>query len=280
MTTSQIYSLIDQLKTCGTQRLGLTGGEATLRDDIGKIITYSKKRGLITTLCSNGKIVEGKILELRALDILLLSLDGPKEIHNKFRGEGSYESVIRTIEIAKNQGINIWLTTLLMKENIGHIDYIVDLAHSYNIQCSFQPVVDYSGSGKNIKNFFLTKDELRSVFKKLIDYKRANRSIAISQSYLKYMYKFWPEINAQNLSCFAGKLFCIITPGGYVFPCQPLEIKNKTYNVLNSDFKKAFYSLPNFICQHCFCDSFIEANLLFNANFFTMWNIFKIFILR
>lgn len=280
MSTLQIFSLIDKLRASGTQRLGLVGGEPTLRVDVGQIIDYSKKNGLITTLCSNGLIEEKRIAELKGLDILLLSLDGPEEIHDKFRGKGTFNSVIRTIEIAKKYGLYIWLSTLIIKENMEYIDYIVNLAQSYGIQCSFQPAVKYSGSAKNMEKFSLTKEEIESVFKKLIHYKRNTNSIAISESYLKYMHKLWPEINSKNMRCFAGSLFCVVAPSGSVFACQPSEKKGNSSNLLPPDFRKAFYNVQRYDCKQCFCDSFIETNLLFNADLFTMWNIFKNFIFK
>lgn len=279
MATSQVFSLIDQLKTCGTQRLGLTGGEATLRDDIGEIIEYSKSKGLITTLCSNGKIDEKKVPELKNLDVLILSLDGPRDIHDKLRGQGSYDDVIRTAVISKDLGIDVWLTTLLMKENVKSIEHTVNLAEKYNLRCSFQPAVHYSGSGDDIDSLLLNGDEVRSVFKKLIGYKRSGRPIALSRGYLEHVYKFWPGVNSRTLRCSAGRLFCMVSPAGYVFACQPREVNANVPNVLKSGFQEAFGSLPDYSCQSCFCDSFMETNLLFNMNFLTIKNMVENFIL-
>lgn len=279
MTTSEIVTLIDQLKTAGTQRLGLMGGEATLREDIGEIINYSKKKGLITTLCSNGKMAGEKIVELKNLDILILSLDGPQEIHDKLRGKGSYEAVIKVLEKAKAQRIKVWLTTLLVKENVNCLEHTIRLAQYYGLHCSFQPAIRYSGSAKNLERFILTREEVQAAFNKIMNYKKAGYPIALSRSYLKYMCSYWPEINSQNLPCFAGRLFCIVSPAGNVFACQPDENRNKELNVLKAGFIKAFNNLPKFSCQHCFCDSFIETNLLFNADIFTMWNTFKTMVL-
>lgn len=280
MTTLQVFSLIDKLKQAGTQRLGLVGGEPTLRKDIEEIIGYSRKKGLFTTLCSNGKIEESKVRQLKYLDILLLSLDGPKQVHDSLRGEGSYDGVIKTIEAAKDLGIEIWLSALLMNGSLEYIDHIVGLSQKYDLKCSFQPVVRYSGSPEKIENFSLGKEGLQAILKKLIDYKKTTDSIALSESYLRFLYEFWPRINAANLPCFAGRMFCVITPSGYVFPCQPEKGQKGVSNVLTGDFKEIFSGLKKYECNQCFCDSFMETNLLFSADQAAMWNIAKNMILK
>ena len=58
LTTKQTFSIIDELASLGTQRIGFTGGEPLLRKDIGEIINYSHSKGIFTGMVSNGSLVE------------------------------------------------------------------------------------------------------------------------------------------------------------------------------------------------------------------------------
>ena len=48
---------------------------------------------------SNGSLLKEKIEDIRKLDSLTLSLDGPEEIQDKLRGKCSYKKTIRAVEI-------------------------------------------------------------------------------------------------------------------------------------------------------------------------------------
>ena len=57
MTTSEVFSMIDQLTSLGMRRLGINGGEPLLREDISEIIRYAKKKDLLVSLFTNGYLV-------------------------------------------------------------------------------------------------------------------------------------------------------------------------------------------------------------------------------
>lgn len=100
LTTEQIFSLIDQICEMGCQRLGLWGGEPLLRDDIGLLIDYAKRKGLFITLDSNGYLLPQKMKAINNLDHLILALDGPEEIHDLNRETGSFRKVMDAIKIS------------------------------------------------------------------------------------------------------------------------------------------------------------------------------------
>ena len=89
MRTGQIISMIDQLISSGMRRFSINGGEPLLREDIGEIIGYAKRKGLLVTVFTNGYLVSEKIDALRELDIMLISLDGPREVHDAQRMPGA-----------------------------------------------------------------------------------------------------------------------------------------------------------------------------------------------
>ncbi len=95
MSTEEIKELITELKELGTVRISLSGGEPLVREDIGEIIDFIKENDMSVVLTSNGTLVPEKIEEIKNADVVKLSIEGEKAIHDRIRGEGSFENVIK-----------------------------------------------------------------------------------------------------------------------------------------------------------------------------------------
>ncbi|MFH1249417.1 MAG: radical SAM protein [archaeon] len=262
MTTKQIFKMLDEFSELGTKRLGITGGEPLLRKDIGKIVDYAKKKGMKTTLTTNGSLVPQKIKELKNLDLLLISFDGPKEVHDKYRMKGSYESVIRAIKIAKENGINVWTTTVITNLTENNIEFVVKKAREMGFKCLFQPVYHYSYSSNKdtIEGMSAKKGQHKMLVQKIIELKRKGAQIANSYHYLDYILKYWPD--KIHGKCYAGKFYCGVDSNGEVAPCSLIFGKYKWTNGVKFGFKEAFKKIKQIPCKGCFCVSFVDMNLL------------------
>lgn len=76
------------------------GGEPFAREDIVDILKYTKSKDLICSVITNGTLLSGQVEKIidTGLDSITFSLDGPKEVHDRIRGEGSFEKTIESIE--------------------------------------------------------------------------------------------------------------------------------------------------------------------------------------
>ena len=213
----------------GTQIVSFTGGEPLLRKDIGKIIDYSKKKGLFTMLVTNGCLVSHKINDLKNLDILCVSLDGPRDLHDLHKGDGVFDQAVEAIKLAVDSGITTWSYTTVTKKNINHLDYMLDLA------------------------------------KKLIKDKIAGRPVEQPLALLKYFHKTYATTNPKDYKCWAGKLYGVVNPNGDLYPCAALVDKMKVPNVIkDGGFKKALYKMPDLNCQGCNFSCYTQKNMLFS----------------
>ena len=68
---------------------------------------------------SNGTLVPDCIDNIRELDFLKLSLDGPKSVHDLLRGKGSYEKVIKAADVCHREKIKFGFACTLTKYNIN-----------------------------------------------------------------------------------------------------------------------------------------------------------------
>ena len=57
LTTAQWIEILDQIENAGAFFLMITGGEPLLRPDFDEIFQYTRKKGLIVTLFSNGTLL-------------------------------------------------------------------------------------------------------------------------------------------------------------------------------------------------------------------------------
>lgn len=283
LTTIQIKKLIDELAEMGTCRLSFTGGEPLLREDIGYLINYAKSKGFYLTLNSNGALVENKIDEIKNLDLLILSFDGEKDIHDFHKMAGAYIGVINAIKIAKQLKLKVWTTTTITKHNIHSIDFILKKALDLKFNPIFQLLHHSESIAGNTDHLLASKDDYRKVLTQLIKYKKTHgdlivnsiRYLEILLSWLDYSKPVLEKTihTSSKIKCWAGKLYCHIDADGKVYPCQQLIDSLDAPNFLDKGFKKAFYSIPKTNCGICLAGDYLENNLLFSLDISSIKNI-------
>ena len=99
LSLAEIKKIIDNI--AGFRPLiYLWGGEPFLHPDFIEIIQYIKQKGLLCEINTNGTLLEKYAEELVEIgpEVITLSLDGPKEIHDYVRNvPGTYDRLVRGI---------------------------------------------------------------------------------------------------------------------------------------------------------------------------------------
>lgn len=284
LTKEQIFSLIDELSEMGTQRLGFWGGEPLIRNDIGELINYANKKGIYTTVISNGYLVPQKIDELKNLELLFLSLDGSEKCHDLSKGKGSYKKVIKAIETAINNNIPVWTITVINKNNLNDVDFVINLAKKMGFFATFQVLYRDSEITENNSDILPTKEENKAVINKLIEEKRNGAPIGSSEAYLKHILN-WNDYNKTALfnqeskfkmKCFGGKFFCNIDTDGNVYTCDWMIGKVNTLNCVRDGFRKAWDNISIPKCNGCLKSCYSEYNLMFSFNWNAIMNALKL----
>lgn len=76
----------------------ITGGEPTLYPGIAELVAHVKRHGLLCVLTTNGTLLEKRGPELMEAppDALVLSIDGPRDVHDRVRCvDGAFERAVR-----------------------------------------------------------------------------------------------------------------------------------------------------------------------------------------
>ena len=276
LSTEEILSIISQLKKNKTQRIGFTGGEPLLREDIGEIIDFCKENTIFTGIVTNGSLVKKMIKDIANLDLLQLSIDGNEETNDSQRYKGSYKDVISSINVARDNNLRVWLTYVITKNNTDQENYehVLKIANEFSLKVFFQPVVDYENCGLDSGALFPKNEDYKIMIENIIEIKKArNNTIGNSLVGLKELYN-WPVLRKTN--CYAGKLMAHIYPNGEVFPCFNL-IYHKASNAKNG-FMEAFSAPTDRVdnCPGCWTYATIEFNYLLSLNSNSILNTIRL----
>ena len=89
LKTNEAIQLIDQIQDFGASWVGITGGEALLREDLFEIISYIKKVGLKASIITDGHLFNGKNFEeiIRNEVRVSISIDGVQKTNDRIRGK-------------------------------------------------------------------------------------------------------------------------------------------------------------------------------------------------
>ncbi len=100
LTTDEVRSLVDQVADWGVPIFNVLGGEPFLREDILPILKHAHYRGLITTVTTNGTLLDGATLEALAPLYrvhLNVSIDGLQATQDGLRGPGVFRKATTAI---------------------------------------------------------------------------------------------------------------------------------------------------------------------------------------
>ena len=162
--------IIDKLAHINVVHLIISGGEPLLRKDIFEIIKYAKKKMRFVTLTTNGTLIgaeESKKLKEIGIDSIQISVDSPyKSIHDKLRGDGTFEKCMSAINNLKKEGFHekqLNIAATLTKYNVEGLKRYKTFAKELGVKSGFsffQPV----GRGAFVKDEFTLSDEDLLIF--------------------------------------------------------------------------------------------------------------------
>lgn len=281
LDTDQAIRLIESLSKNGVLKLGFAGGESLCRPDIDLLLEAAHKSGLITSLSSNGKEISNHIDSIcEYVDVVQLSLDGSRVIHDEQRGKGTYDNVMSAIEILRKNGQKMITNTVLTKRSIGELHFVLDMALKYEYNALFQPVFEYeiSADGSVIQDLRPDRYEMNKAIEFLIDKKRCGLPIGNSTAFLRYIQRTWE--NQHTIKCHANNLFCTIDPVGNVLPCCFDVAQDNRYNAAELGFTQAFTKARDNPfskhCKGCYCNAYVESNLAFRFHISACLNALNI----
>lgn len=128
LSFAELSDLFRDIVLIAPRRLVFTGGEALLRKDLVDLAhafrTKDPQHQISLCLMSNGLLIyddtAGNIAHV--FDEVRISIDGPREVNDRIRGEGSFDAAIGAIHCLRNAGMCPGVTITVTGENIGHLE--------------------------------------------------------------------------------------------------------------------------------------------------------------
>jgi MoaA/NifB/PqqE/SkfB family radical SAM enzyme len=77
------------------------------------VIEVLRDGEVVTRVTTNGSRVPARIHDLRRLNCLKISLDGPPDLHDEVRGGGAHDRVVAAVETTRTAGRPCVLGTVL-----------------------------------------------------------------------------------------------------------------------------------------------------------------------
>ena len=122
--------LAEELAELGVGYVNITGGEPLLHPHFESVTSKLKELGVGLSISTNATIVDEELASLLSrLEVYAyVSLDGPREVHNKVRGAGAFKRVLKGIENLKRAGLGFTLVMAVGRHNYRYADKVVELA--------------------------------------------------------------------------------------------------------------------------------------------------------
>lgn len=280
------------IENSGTRRnleVDFFGGEPLMNFQVVKdLVAYArsiekeKGKNFRFTLTTNGVLVDDDVIQWanRECSNVVLSLDGRKEIHDRFRvdyaGNGSWEKIVPKFQkfVQARGGKDYYMRGTFTHANpdfLKDIQTMLDLGFN---ELSMEPVVCAADDPSA-----LTEDDLPIVmeqYEKLADLMLQRDKEGRPFTFYHYMIDLTggPCIYKRISGCGSGTEYMAVTPWGDLYPCHQFVgeerfcLGNIWEGVTNRDIQKEFaccnvYAHPE--CRDCWARLYCSGGCAANA---------------
>ncbi len=276
----------------GTRRnleVDFFGGEPLMNFDVVKqLVAYARSvekehgKNFRFTLTTNGILVDDDVIDFanREMSNVVLSLDGRKEIHDRYRvdyaGNGSWERIVPKFQklVEARGGKNYYMRGTFTHANpdfLKDIQVMLDLGFN---ELSMEPVVCAPGDPSELTEADLpiVLDQYEKLAELMLERERASNPF----TFYHYMIDLTggPCIYKRISGCGSGTEYMAVTPWGDLYPCHQFvgEDKYKLGNiwdgVTNTEAQSEFaccnvYSREE--CRDCWARLYCSGGCAANA---------------
>lgn len=125
LTTEECLQVASQLADLGCERVSMIGGEVFMRPDWDKIVEALTKRKIRVAIITNGYLFSRELMDrLKAVQIesVAVSLDGPAEVHDKYRQPGSFARAQKAVHVLAQNHIPVSIISTINGENVAYLE--------------------------------------------------------------------------------------------------------------------------------------------------------------
>ena len=265
------------------------GGEPLMNwDMIKELVAYARVRekeegkNFRFTLTTNGVLVDDDVIEFsnREMSNVVLSLDGRREVHDRFRvdyqGQGSWEKIVPKFQrfVEMRGGKNYYMRGTFTHANPDFLEDIKTMLDLGFTELSMEPVV----CAPNDPSALTAEDRALVIeqYKKLAELMKERRREGRPFTFYHYMIdlKGGPCIYKRVSGCGSGTEYMAVTPWGDLYPCHQFVGDEKyllgniwdgvTNKAIQDDFMACnVYTRPE--CADCWAKLYCSGGCAANA---------------
>ena len=265
------------------------GGEPLMNFQVVKdLVAYArsiekeKGKNFRFTLTTNGVLIDDDVIEFanRECHNVVLSLDGRKEVHDRFRvdyaGKGSWEKIVPLFQkfVEAREGKNYYMRGTFTHHNPDFLEDIKEMLSLGFNELSMEPVVCAAGDPSE-----LTEEDLPIVmeqYEKLAELMLQKDKEGKPFTFYHYMIDLTggPCIYKRISGCGSGTEYMAVTPWGDLYPCHQFVGDDKfklgdiwngvTNTAIQSEFAACnVYAHPE--CRDCWARLYCSGGCAANA---------------
>jgi len=261
MQTADWLAAIDELHAGGMGRASIIGGEPLLREDVGVVVRHLKRRGVHTSMNTNGWLVADRIDVAAELDLMCVSLDGPAEVHDRQRRRGSHARVLQALEALRRRAIPTVTMSVVTLGSIDHVESVLAIARELEIQAYFHLEHDKHMDVSKPLAPELSQARIAELARHLIDLKRRGEPVGNSFRALERQAAQRYLVTCER--CHAGSYYGYVFSDGTVSHCIFTQAQVERGNG-RAGFVNAFEQLAAPQGAGCSCLPFHEVNSMLN----------------
>ena len=281
--------LIEHSGTRRNLEVDFFGGEPLMNFQVVQdLVAYARRiekekgKNFRFTLTTNGVLVDDEVIEWanRECSNVVLSLDGRKEIHDRFRvdyaGNGSWEKIVPKFQkfVEARGGKDYYMRGTFTHANpdfLQDIQVMLDLGFR---ELSMEPVVCAAGdpSGLTEEDLAIVMDQYEKLAELMLQKDREGNPF----TFYHYMIDLTggPCIYKRISGCGSGTEYMAVTPWGDLYPCHQVvgeerfKLGNIWDGVTNTEIQQEFaacnvYAHPE--CRDCWARLYCSGGCAANA---------------
>ena len=280
------------IKNSGTRRnleVDFFGGEPLMNFDVVKqLVAYARQiekehnKNFRFTLTTNGMLIDDDVIDFanKEMSNVVLSLDGRKEIHDRYRvdylGKGSWDRIVPKFQqlVEAREGKNYYMRGTFTHRNpdfLNDIKQMLDLGFN---ELSMEPVVCAPGDPAE-----LTEDDLPIVldqYEKLAELMLERNKQGKPFTFYHYMIDLTggPCIYKRISGCGSGTEYMAVTPWGDLYPChqfvgdEKFRLGDVWTGVTNTEIQGEFAACNVYAheeCKDCWARLYCSGGCAANA---------------
>ena len=265
------------------------GGEPLMNFDVVKqLVEYArsiekeKGKNFRFTLTTNGVLIDDDVIDFanKEMSNVVLSLDGRKEVHDRFRvdyaGKGSYDNIVPKFQklVKARGGKNYYMRGTFTHHNPDFLEDIKQMLDLGFTELSMEPVVCAAGDPSELTE--ADKAIVLEQYEKLAELMLKRDKEGKPFTFYHYMIdlKGGPCVYKRISGCGSGTEYMAVTPWGDLYPCHQFVgddkylLGNVFDGVKNTAIQDEFlqcnvYARPE--CRDCWAKLYCSGGCAANA---------------